>query len=572
MQTLELEPLAHKKLSVLIIEKEYDEKLWRYENIVRPRSTSLLKMIEKPSIAFGEFLWEMITRFRPAFVTEELGMHQEEEFYKTLNARVCKERDVPYYPVDIDEYAKTYLADSIEEKKELRDDVLKWMHRLSKKENTQDKMDYLTAYGQYLQQELEDEIKDISFTVREPWIVMGILNRAREVEEDTVVSIHLCSPRHVEGITKLLRSLNVEILSLKIEKKITSTINKASRKNITKLLNSLEIQVVPKIKKETKKYPNILFFLDTDKTASAFDICLAYDAGFDKVVPYENVGPEEAKIIAMDTIFSRGPKGVKHSCFLIGGSDLKKAQEVLKVIEQSMTPPFETTVIIDPRGAYTTAAAIVAKVEHGAKEVGIDRLNGEKTVILAGTGPVGRVTAKLLAQLNSQVYITSRTKEKAERVATEISEEYGVKIEGIQASTEDEVYDAIKDSAIIVATGKAGIELISKETLAKLEGTKIIADTNAFPPLGVAGIKPKHDMNEISQAVYGIGALAIGDLKYRLEQKILSDAQEKEKGVFNYDYAFQKARELLEKEKNGILVTTAELTSPRLTINLKGKI
>lgn len=572
MQTLELEPLAIKKLSVLIIEKEYDEKLWKYEDILHPRSTSLLKMIEKPSIAFGEFLWEMITRFRPAFVTEELGMRQEEDFYKSLIARVCKEHNVPYYPVDIDEYAKTYLANTIEEKKELRDDVLKWMLRLSKKENTQDKMDYLTAYGQYLQQELEEEVNNTSFTVREPWIAMGILNHAKELEEDKVVSIHLCSPRHVEGVTKLLRSLNVEILSMKIEKKITSTINKTSRRNIAKLLNSIEIQVVPKIKKETKKYPNILFFLDTDKTASAFDICLAYDAGFDKVVPYENVGPEEAKTIALDTIFSRGPKGVKHSCFLIGGSDLKKAKEVLKVILQSMTPPFETTVIIDPRGAYTTAAAIVAKVEHEAKEVGIDSLKGEKTVVLAGTGPVGRVTAKLLAQLNSKVYITSRTKEKAERTATEISEEYGVEIEGIQASNQDEVYDAIKNSTIIIATGKAGIELISKETLAKLEGTKLIADINAFPPLGVAGIKPKHDMNEIRQDIYGIGALTVGDLKYRLEQEILTDAQEKDKGVFNYDYAFEKARNLLEEEKNDVFTTTSEIKSPRLTINLKGKI
>ena len=74
MKTLEIEPLTNKKLSVIILEKEYDEPLWQFDNIFRPESTSLLKMIERPSMAFSEFLWEIIKRFKPIFITEELGM------------------------------------------------------------------------------------------------------------------------------------------------------------------------------------------------------------------------------------------------------------------------------------------------------------------------------------------------------------------------------------------------------------------------------------------------------------------------------------------------------------------
>jgi methylene-tetrahydromethanopterin dehydrogenase len=236
-----------------------------------------------------------------------------------------------------------------------------------------------------------------------------------------------------------------------------------------------------------------------------------------------------------------------------------------------MTPPFETSVIIDPRGAYTTAAAVVAKVEHGGKNVGMSSLKGEKVIILAGTGPVGRVTAKLFANLGCRVYITSRKKEKAEAIAKEVSDECGIKITGIQVSNQEEVYEGIKDCPIIITTGKAGVELISKETLKKLEGTRLITDINAVPPPGVAGLKPKYDLRKLLPDIYGIGALVVGDLKYRLEHEILDDAQKKEKGVFDYNYAFEKARKLLGVD-SGFSFTVSELKSPRLTLSLKGKV
>jgi len=35
---------------------------------------------------------------------------------------------------------------------------------------------------------------------------------------------------------------------------------------------------------------------------------MAYDAGFNVVVPYENISTEDAKKIVQDAIFSRDPK------------------------------------------------------------------------------------------------------------------------------------------------------------------------------------------------------------------------------------------------------------------------
>ena len=106
-----------------------------------------------------------------------------------------------------------------------------------------------------------------------------------------------------------------------------------------------------------------------------------------------------------------------------------------------------------------------------------------------------------------------------------------------------------------------------KETLIKLKGKRLIADINAVPPLGVAGLKSKHDLIEIAPDIYGIGALAIGDLKYRLEQRMFTDAQKSGKGVFDYNYAFGLAKKMLEEP----LISTIEIKSPRLTISPQGK-
>jgi zona occludens toxin (predicted ATPase) len=50
-----------------------------------------------------------------------------------------------------------------------------------------------------------------------------------------------------------------------------------------------------------------------------------------------------------DAIFSQRPKGIKRTCFFVGGKDMEKAEEVLKVVRETMFPPFQANTIIDPR-------------------------------------------------------------------------------------------------------------------------------------------------------------------------------------------------------------------------------
>ena len=75
-------------------------------------------------------------------------------------------------------------------------------------------------------------------------------------------------------------------------------------------LQSMQIQVKPVIGKAAENAPYLLFYLDTDVKASPFDICMAYDAGYNAVIPYENIIPEDAKSIVMDALLSERTKGL----------------------------------------------------------------------------------------------------------------------------------------------------------------------------------------------------------------------------------------------------------------------
>jgi methylene-tetrahydromethanopterin dehydrogenase len=320
----------------------------------------------------------------------------------------------------------------------------------------------------------------------------------------------------------------------------------------------MQIQVKPIIKKTSEEVPHIIFFLDTDERASPFDICMAYDAGFRVVVPYENVTAKDAKRIVQDAIFSRDPKGIKRTCFFIGGKDMEKAEEVLKVVRDSMFPPFEANTIIDPAGAYTTAAALVAKVEDALVRSKLGNLRDKRCAIF-GTGAVGRVAAILLARLGCEVTIVSPNPERANgeeyvaNLSNLLHDKYGVEVGGVFAPTMEKKIEVMEKADVIFCAAGAGVRVISKEMLDKMKLVKVIADVNAVPPLGVEGIKLEDDMREIAAGIFGVGALTIGRLKYKLEQEILREARRNGKAtVYNYNYAFQLARKILKEEISAV--------------------
>lgn len=567
LETLEIYPLKEKKLRLIIVEKEYSEPF----GFIEPQNDStknVLSSIFKPSIAFCNFLENLIDEAKPDFATEEQGNRSVNKFSENnVLAQKFHGKNIPFFAVDIDENAKSYLASTLEPKKQLRDRIVESLEELSSKENSVDsiKKEYLRAYGQCFQQEIDEAEREVKFSVRESWIVMGILENARKIEEDEITCLHISSPEHVNGVRKILESLDVDVEIIQPTKKLFFPHSKTSSEELEDLLRSMQIQVKPVIKKTIEEAPYILIFLDTDKRASSFDICMAYDAGFNVVIPYENVTVEDSKRIVQDAIFSRGPTGIKRTCFFISGKKVEKAEEVLKVVHDSMFPPFKVNIIIDPNGAYTTAAAMIGKVEDALTRSKLGRLKDKQCAIF-GTGAIGRIAAFLLSRLGCDVMIVSPNPERVdgekyvENLSNLLCNRYGVTVEGVFAPTPIKKVSVIEKADVIFCASVAGVQLIDKEMLNKLKLIKVIADVNAVPPLGVERIKLNDDMREIAPGIFGIGALTIGRLKYKVEKRILKEARRNNKGmVYNYNYSFQLARKILKGK-----ISTAKLA---VTVN-----
>ena len=292
--------------------------------------------------------------------------------------------------------------------------------------------------------------------------------------------------------------------------------------------------------------PYILHMLTTAKNLSPFDVNMAMDAGWESAVPYINVELGEIQGLVQDAIFSRSAKNLKRTAIFIGGRDTKLAMDMLKIAKKSMVPPFEVSVFADPSGAFTTAAGMMAAVERELMTKFNTTLAGKTMLALGGTGPVGQAAAVIAAKAGAHVRIIGRQLEKAQQVAEMCNSEFGEGKISITAGADIEKDQYIKTADIVVATGAAGIELLSAELVASAPSLKVAADVNAVPPAGIAGVDAFQNGTAIAgsnSGAVGIGALAIGNIKYQAQNRLLKQMIETDKPVYlHFEHAFEVAR------------------------------
>jgi methylene-tetrahydromethanopterin dehydrogenase len=274
---------------------------------------------------------------------------------------------------------------------------------------------------------------------------------------------------------------------------------------------------------------HLLYLISSDPLVSPFDINMAYDAGFDAVIPYSGVTVSAVTGLVQDVMFSRGPKGARHSSIFFAGSDLGASEQMLTAARAALFDPFRIGLMIDPRGGYTTAAALLAKVSALAASAGIGGLRDRTVLVAAGTGGVGRAAAAMAARDGARVLLTSRKEESAANAAREVASLFQADVEPRVAGSEGILAELAADADVVLATGKAGVRLLSRQTILSLRGPKILADVNAVPPAGIESLKPQDDGAELAPGVLGLGALAIGGLKFQIESSLLKDLIRSEK-------------------------------------------
>lgn len=291
---------------------------------------------------------------------------------------------------------------------------------------------------------------------------------------------------------------------------------------------------------------HLLHLVSADRHVSPFDVNMAYDAGFDAVVPYSGVSESEFVTLVQDAMFSRGPRGARYTALFIGGSSLSQSLHMLEAAKRTMFDPFRLNVMVDPRGAFTTAAALVAKVRRACAAHGLGGLKGRTVGVFGGTGTVGRVAAALAARDGAIVLLTSRKLEAAQQAVSEVRGLFGVQVEPRLADAEETYSSLASECQVVMATAAAGVRLLSRASLQRLGGPRIVADVNAVPPPAIEGLKPQDDDVEVAPGIYGLGPLAIGDLKFRTEAALLADLRDPERRVvLDAQAAFDRAAKLL---------------------------
>lgn len=305
--------------------------------------------------------------------------------------------------------------------------------------------------------------------------------------------------------------------------------------------------------RRVKKEPYLLHIFCPTKNVSPFDINMAYEAQYDAVIPYSDVTVDDVPSLTLDTIFSRGPKGVKRTGIFIGGRDFGLALDMLDAARKAMVPPFEVSVFVDPSGAITTAAALLACVEVWSQRQGAGDLRGKDVQIFGGTGPVGICAGLLAASCGARVTLVSH---QGTAVAQALADKYNARFKtdmaGGDGSTPAAIQVLIERADIVIGAAKAGVQVLSEAQLRQAGKLVAAADVNAVPPLGIEGIGVQ-DMGKVLEATprraVGIGALAVGDIKYKVHTGLFKRMFEAEKPIYlSFPEAFEVAREIAATE------------------------
>lgn len=293
--------------------------------------------------------------------------------------------------------------------------------------------------------------------------------------------------------------------------------------------------------------PTILHMVTPEANLSPFDVNMAVDAGWQHCFSYTGLKQADIGALTQDAIFSRGPKGVRCTALFVGGRDQNLAMDMLEAARASMVPPFEISAFADPSGAFTTAAGMIACVERELRRGQDEGLAGRRVLVFGGTGPVGTICATLAAQAGAKVSIVSHENlDKAAKIAQQCNQRFHVNLQGADGSDGTRISSLLADAEVVFSAAKAGIQVLTANQLRGARRLVVACDVNAVPPEGIEGVGVMADGDPLgtgSGRARGIGALAVGNVKYKAQQALLTQMLEAEEPIYlDFEHALEAAR------------------------------
>jgi methylene-tetrahydromethanopterin dehydrogenase len=292
---------------------------------------------------------------------------------------------------------------------------------------------------------------------------------------------------------------------------------------------------------------NILHMITPLAHMSPFDVNMAIDAGYDATATYTNVSLGEVTGLVQDAMFSRSPRDAARTGVFIGGKDALLALDMLEAAGKALFKPFEISLFADPAGSFTTAAAMIAAVEKTLREKKDRALRGAAVSVFGATGVVGTASAVIAALEGASVALVGREgTERTARHAAEINRRFGVNLAVVDGSTTETKAAILAATEVVLCAAKAGVRVLDAAEIAGAAKLLIVADVNAVPPSGAEGVDAHANGSPLGErGALGIGALAIGNVKYRTESGLFKQMTESKAPLrLDFRQAFELARTL----------------------------
>jgi len=193
MEVLELKKIKNKKIIVYMSSKENAKYFQKTDN------SKLVEFLNKNNIDF---------------VTVDFQVDMK-EFSKTPFAQILNKLKIPYFQVDIPDYAMGYLYEEIIEKQQLQNELFEEFENMGDKESYKGLS--LKNWIDMLGEEIQEKEIFLSLKLRPQWIVKKMIDLALSFKKDIVVFVHFVQEDICEDIcpqiVENLRELGIKVIS-----------------------------------------------------------------------------------------------------------------------------------------------------------------------------------------------------------------------------------------------------------------------------------------------------------------------------------------------------------------------
>jgi methylenetetrahydrofolate/methylenetetrahydromethanopterin dehydrogenase (NADP+) len=286
----------------------------------------------------------------------------------------------------------------------------------------------------------------------------------------------------------------------------------------------------------------VLLQLDTEEHPSPFDAIVAHDADVDVLLSHGNVTREDARALAQDAFFTRGPDDLKNTAIWVGGKHVGTGEEIFAEVQKAFFGPFKVSVMLDSNGCNTTAATTIARI---AKSYDLD---GKRAVVL-GLGSVGLRSAVLLQKEGCEVIVAPLPPDlfdddRPYRRPRGLDAAEKLGLDPREPKDRSELEATLEGAQVVLSAGPAGVEVLHEDFWSKHPSIELLADYNAADPLGLEGTKANDDLADYDGKLV-LGALAIGGPKMKVHKTCIRRMFESNDQVFDTDTVYEVAKELV---------------------------